>query len=135
MECHVRRRRRWPGGVLALLVGLGLHGSAAGSAAGAAGCVQIDDVTAFAPRGEVYVRVAARCEDGDFEGEQSILAYLEVLVSDLPPIGQDIRVHRDEPRRRSTYVFSNLAIAHGDPLLVRLVRFDEIVSHVSVTVP
>jgi hypothetical protein len=120
---------------VALLVGLGLHAPAAASADGAAACVQIDDVTAFAPRGEVYVRVAARCGEDDFDGEESILAYLEVLVSDLPPTGQDIRVHRDEPRRRSTYVFTNLAIAPGDPLLVRLLRFDEIVSHASITVP
>ena len=49
-------------------------------------------VIAFAPRGELYVEVKADCGAADFEREDSIVAYLEVLVGDRPVVGDDVRV-------------------------------------------
>jgi hypothetical protein len=135
MDATSARNRRGVGWALAACLALVLVAPAATADAGSPGCIQIDDVTAFAPRGEVYVRVKPLCGEDDFEHEDSFVVYLEVIVSDFPPAGQDVRVHRDAPRRTTTYVFRDLTIDPGDPLLVRLVRFDEIVSLVSIKVP
>ena len=135
MDASTSRSWRGVGWALAACLALVLAAPAATADAGSPGCVQIEDVTAFAPRGEVYVRVKPLCGEDDFGHEDSFVVYLEVIVSDFPPAGQDVRVHRDAPRRTTTYVFRNLTIEHDDPLLVRLVRFDEIVSLVSIKVP
>jgi hypothetical protein len=135
MDATSARSRRGLGWALAACLALVPLAPAATADAGAPSCIQIEDVTAFAPRGEVYVRVKPLCGEDDFGHEDSFVAYLEVIVSDFPPAGEDVRVHRDAPRRATTYVFRDLTIDHGDPLLVRLVRFDEIVSLVSIKVP
>ena len=98
-------------------------------------CLRIDRVTAFAPRGEIYVEVQASCGEDDFELEDPIVAYLEILLSDLPPVSQDVRVHSSDSRRRDTVVFQDLSIATGDPILIRLIRFGEILSLQSIKVP
>ncbi len=89
-------------------------------------CLGLGDVTAFTPRGEVYVEVVSACTPGDFAAEDPIVTHVEVLVSDLPPVTRDVIVHGDRARERETHVFSNLNFATGDPILVRLVRFGEI---------
>ena len=56
-------------------------------------------------------------------------------MSDLPAVGQEVRVTSDAPRRKQTAVFRNLSFEEGDPLLVRLTRFDKIVDLRSIKVP
>jgi hypothetical protein len=98
-------------------------------------CLHIDRITAFAPRGEVYVELRAACEPRHFRDETSRLAYVEVMASDLPPVGEDVRVFENEPQGRTTLVFRDLSIASGDVVLVRLLRFGEILGLQSVRVP
>ncbi len=100
-----------------------------------ASCIQIERVTAFAPRGEIYVQVQPTCSEDHFANDDQLIAYLEVLVSDLPPVGQDVRVRRSQPTRRLTYEFRDLDFEAGDPILVRLVRFGEILSLQSIKAP
>lgn len=100
-----------------------------------ASCISIAAVTTFAPRGEIYVVVQPSCVESDFDGDAPILAYLEVLIGDLPPIGQDVRVYPEEPRTRQTFFFDDLLLETGDSVLVRLVRFGEILSLKHVKVP
>lgn len=100
-----------------------------------AACVRIDQITAFAPRGEVYVEVQADCRPEHFLADDPIIAYLEVLVSDLPAVGEDVRIHGKAPKGRDTYSFRDLEIASGDIILVRLLRFGEILGIRSVKVP
>ena len=99
------------------------------------GCLRIERVTAFAPRGEVYVEVRATCGPRDFPGKEPIIAQLEVLLSDLPPVWEDVRVPSDRAQGRFTYVFGDLGLATGDPVLVRLVRFGEVLDLQSIKVP
>ena len=101
----------------------------------AGSCVRIDGVTAFAPRGELYVRVAADCRDEHFEAEDPVLVYLEVLVGEVSSRGEDVRVYRDQPRMQRTFEFRELEFASGDPVLVRLVRFGEILAIATLKVP
>lgn len=89
-------------------------------------CLALGDVTAFTPRGEVYVEVVSTCTARDFATEDPIVSHLEVLVSDLPPVTQDVIVDAHRTRNGETFVFSSLDFASGDPILVRLVRFGEI---------
>ena len=120
---------------LLLLMLLAAPGIAPADDTGRSSCLSIASVTPFAPRGEVYVVVQASCLDTDFDGEGPIVAYLELLLGDLPPIGEDVRIYRDDPRRRETFVFDDLVFESGDKLLVRLVRFGEILGLVSLKVP
>jgi hypothetical protein len=106
-----------------------------GPVAGRPPCLHLEGITAFAPRGEVYVELRAACGPGDFTDESSLLAYVEVLPSDLPPVGEDVRVFEDDPRGRTTLVFRDLSIASGDVVLVRLVRFGEILGLQTIRVP
>lgn len=98
-------------------------------------CLHIDRITAFAPRREVYVELSASCGPEDFAQDDALLAYVEVLPSDLPPVGEDVRVFADDPQTRTTLLFQNLSIASGDVVLVRLLRFGEILGLQSVRVP
>ena len=68
-------------------------------------CVAIDSVSIFRPRGEIYVVISSTCSEQDFAREDPVLAYLEVLLSDLPPESQDVRIYGDSPQRRQTIVF------------------------------
>lgn len=126
-------------GLGGLLLAAGLLAAAAAGARGApaaAGpCLHLEQVTAFAPRGEVYVELRAACEPRHFREEASRLAYVEVMASDLPPVGEDVRVFEDDPRGRTTLVFRDLSIASGDVVLVRLLRFGEILGLRSIRVP
>jgi hypothetical protein len=88
-------------------------------------CLGLGDVTAFTPRGEVYVEVVSTCGARDFADEDPIVSHLEVLVSDLPPVTDDIIVYSDA-REGGTHVFSGLEFGSGDPILVRLIRFGDI---------
>ena len=111
---------------------------AAGAARNApvsAPCLQLERITAFAPRGEVYVELRASCGPEDFAEEDSFLAYVEVLPNDLPPVGEDVRVFQDAPQGRSTLLFRGLSIASGDVVLVRLLHFGRILDLQSVLVP
>ena len=99
------------------------------------GCLSIERVTAFTPRGEVYVEVKPTCTDADFDREDPIVSHLEVLVSELPPVNRDVIVYRETPRRAETHVFSGLGFESGDPILVRLIRFGEIQSLQSIKAP
>ena len=98
-------------------------------------CLRIERVTAFAPRDEVYVEIAASCEARDFEHDDTVQAYLEVLTSDLPAVGRDLRVYRDESPRRMTFEFLDLGFEVGDSILVRLVRSGEIIDLLSIKAP
>jgi hypothetical protein len=98
-------------------------------------CIQLDRITAFAPRGEIYVEVRSHCGAEDFAHEDPVLAYLEVLVADLPAVGDDVRVYGDDPKARQTLVFRQLDLDTGDLVLVRLVRFGEILGLQSLMVP
>lgn len=119
----------------AMLVVLAIAGPVGAEGPTAASCVRIEGVRAFAPRGEVYVRVAADCREADFEHEDSVLAYLEVLVGERRVVGEDVRVYADKPRVQRTFSFRDLALVSGDPVLVRLVRFGEILDLTTVKVP
>jgi hypothetical protein len=101
----------------------------------AEGCLHIGRVTAFAPRGEVYVEVNATCGPEDFSTGEAIIAQLEVLLSDLPPVWEDVRVPVDQGQGRFTYLFEDLGLASGDPVLVRLVRFGTVLDLQSIKVP
>ena len=98
-------------------------------------CVQIDRVTTFAPRGEIYVEVNSSCDGSDFRYEDPVLVYLEVLVGDLQPVGDDVRIYSDDTNPRATFVFRNLNFERGDPLLARIVRFGKILSLQSIRIP
>lgn len=98
-------------------------------------CVAIDSISVFRPRGEVYVVISSTCSEADFAREDPVLAYLEVLLSDLPPESQDIRVYGDSPQRRQTIVFRELALKKNQQVLVRLVRFGEILGLRTLKVP
>lgn len=125
---------------LLALVSLGLSlailpALSAGAPTARATCLHIETLTAFAPRGEIYVTVRPSCTEEDFEKGAPVVAYLEVLVSDLPPVSQDVVVYPDHPRAAETIVFQDLAFAAGDPILVRLIRFGEILSLRSIKAP
>jgi len=112
-----------------------LSGAVPVAAEESASCLRIDRVTAFAPRGEVYVEVQASCTSADFQAEDSIHAYLEVLVGEAAVVGDDVRVVPSEPRIRKTFTFRDLALSVGQPVLVRLVRFGEILDLETFKVP
>jgi hypothetical protein len=97
--------------------------------------VKIARVTAFAPRGEVYVEVTATCAPEDFVSGDAIVAQLEVLLSDLPPTWEDVRVPSDQAQSRFTFLFEDLDLASGDPVLVRLVRFGAVLDLKSIKAP
>ena len=119
-----------------LLIALLLASPAAlGAGEDSGSCLHIERVTAFAPRGIVYVEVQARCTAPDFEQHDPIVAYLEVLVGEQSTLGEDVRVHAITPRERQTFEFRELPLEHGQPLLVRLMRFGEILRLQSITVP
>ncbi len=98
-------------------------------------CVRIERVTAFAPRGEVYVEVGANCDEADFQDEDPVLVYLEVLVGSRHPVGEDVRFYSDDDVPGGTFVFRDLDFERGDPLLARIVRFGKILSLQSIRVP
>jgi len=98
-------------------------------------CLRIARVTAFAPRGEVYVEINATCSADHFRGEEAIIAQLEVLLSDLPAVWEDVRVARDQAQGRLTFAFEDLDLARGDPVLVRLVHFGRVLDLTSIKVP
>ena len=121
---------------LIALAALAFFASAPALAEGSpAQCIHIERVTAFAPRGEAYIELRADCRPEHFAGEDPIVAYLEVLVSDLPPVGEDVRVYGSAPRARETYEFRDLELESGNTILVRLTRFGEILAIRSVKVP
>ena len=109
--------------------------SAAGVEDESGSCLHIERVTAFAPRRAVYVEVQARCSARNFEQHDPIVAYLEVLVGEQSTVGEDVRVHASAPRERQTFEFRDLPLEHGQPLLVRLVRFGEILRLQTIIVP
>jgi hypothetical protein len=98
-------------------------------------CLTLGDVTAFTPRGEVYVEVVSGCTALDFAREDPIVTHVEVLVSDLPPVTRDVIIYGDRAPEGQTHVFSSLEFASGDPILVRLVRFGEIQALRSLKAP
>ena len=98
-------------------------------------CLHIERVTAFAPRGAVYVEIQARCTARDSEQHDPIVTYLEVQVGEQSTLGEDVRVHASAPQERQTFEFRELPLEHGQPLLVRLTRFGKILRLQSVTVP
>ncbi len=120
----------------ALVVGVGLMISlSAEPAAAASSCLSLASATAFAPRGEVYVDVRASCGDDDFQVEEPIVAYVELLVSDLPPVARDVIVYPEQPNAREMLLFADLSLDSGASVLVRLVHRGEIRSLISVKVP
>lgn len=98
-------------------------------------CIHIDRVTTFAPRGEVYIELSSSCTEVDFALEDPILAHVEVLVGDHSPASEDVRVYGSAPRQRETLVFRDLDFIQNDLVLVRLIRFGEILGLQSVKVP
>ena len=95
-------------------------------AAASPSCLRLAGVTVFAPRGEVYVELEAQCKPEDFEDRPSLIAHVEVLVSDLPAVSEDVRVLREAPSGRQTLIFDGLGLAPNQSVLVRLVRFGRI---------
>jgi hypothetical protein len=133
---RLRRRRRRAAFVALLLASLAAPASGRNDpVTGPSPCLRIDRITAFAPRGEVYVELHASCGPQHFVHEDSLVAYVEVLPSDLPPVGEDVRVFEEHPRGRTTLLFRNLSLASGDVVLVRLLRLGEILGLQSVRVP
>jgi hypothetical protein len=130
-------RRVFPAGVLMLLAAGALltQPVTAESTARVSGCIGVRQVTTFAPRGDVYVEVQASCTPEHFDAEDPIVAYLEVLVRDASPVGEDVRVYADRPNQRSTLEFHDLHFETGDSILVRLSRFGQILAIQSVQVP
>lgn len=125
---------RWTSALVAG-VGLLISLSATPAVAAESSCVSIAGATAFAPRGEVYVDVRATCGNDDFHKENPIVAYVELLVSDLPPIARDVIVYPEQPNAREMLLFADLSLESGASVLVRLVHRGEIRSLVSVKVP
>lgn len=99
------------------------------------GCIRIEQITAFAPRGEVYVQLGTDCGKSDFGGERSIVAHLEVHTGNAATFAEDFRVYSDEPQGRRTVAFEGLELQSGDPLLVRLIRFGKILALQTILVP
>jgi hypothetical protein len=129
-------QRFWGRCLLGLALAMGGTGAVGASAAPRpASCIEIERIMAFAPRGEVYVEIRTACEVDDFAEEDSIVAYLELHTVSPSATGEDIRVYPDEPRSRRTLSFQNLDLASGDPLLVRLVHFGEIIGLETTKVP
>lgn len=131
------RRNRGLAHVLLLIGGLltCLLAAPGVGAAKEASCLRIGQVDAFPPRGEVYVDVEARCKSADFEGRDSIIAYVELHGSGTIAMGADLRIYADEPERSQTLTFEHVEIATGDPLLVRLTRFGRILDLRTIKVP
>lgn len=98
-------------------------------------CIRIDRITAFAPRGEVYVQLGTDCQKTDFAGEKSIVAHLEVHTGNAATFAEDVRVYSDEPQGSRTVAFEGLELKSGDPLLVRLIRFGRILALQTILVP
>ncbi len=122
--------------LLCLVTGLCLLAfSGLSSAEELEGCLAIDRVTPFAPRGQVYVEVRAQCRPDHFEGEDPIIAYLELLVGENRALGEDVRVYSDVPEARLTFAFRDLDLVSGDVVLVRLVRFGTILGLQTAKVP
>lgn len=110
--------------------------SALASAPGSdVGCIQIEQITAFAPRGEVYVQLGTDCGKSDFGTEKSIVAHLEVHTGNAATFIEDFRVYSDEPKGSRTVAFEGLELQSGDPLLVRLIRFGRILALQTILVP
>jgi hypothetical protein len=101
-------------------------------AAQAGHCFRIERATAFSPRGEVYVDVAVTCGDRDFDSRDSLGVYVELLLSDRPALSEEVRVYSDDQKGRRTVVFDDLELLAGDPVLIRLVRFGNILDLKSV---
>jgi len=99
------------------------------------GCIRIEQITAFAPRGEVYVQLGTECGKGDFGSERSIVAHLEVHTGSAATFIEDFRVYSDEPQGQRTVAFEGLELQSGDPLLVRLIRFGRILALQTILVP
>jgi len=99
------------------------------------GCIRIEQITAFAPRGEVYVQLGTECGKSDFGSEKSIVAHLEVHTGDAATFVEDFRVYADEPQGSRTVAFEGLELKSGDPLLVRLIRFGRILALQTILVP
>jgi hypothetical protein len=118
-----------------LLVALSPASASSGSSANGAHCIRIEQITAFAPRGEVYVQLGANCQKADFGGEKSIVAHLEVHTGDAATFIEDFRIYSDEPQGSRTIAFEGLELKSGDPLLVRLIRFGRILALQTVLVP
>lgn len=121
-------------GLLTALLLLSLPGIAAAGRI-MTGCIQIDRISTFAPRGEVYVQLSTSCDESDFGAEESLVAHIEVHTGKAPPVVEDFRVYAEEPVGRRTIPFENLEIESGDPLLVRLIRFGQILALETVQVP
>lgn len=135
MPWDTMRGPRPPKLLLHALALLALLAPAASADELAASCLRIQRVTAFAPRGQVYVEVQAACAPRQFEDEDPILAYLELLVRDQGAVGEDVRIYSDQPSRVLTFEFRDLDLIKGDPVLVRLVRFGEILGLETIVVP
>jgi hypothetical protein len=99
------------------------------------GCLDVSGVTAFEPRGELYVSVQARCAEDDFDYDDSLVAYLEVVLDETNTIGDDVRVYADDPRAKQTFQFTGLDLEPNQLVMVRLVRMGEIMSLQTIRVP
>ncbi len=79
--------------------------------------------------------MGATCDAVDFQTEDPVLVYLEVLVGNRHPVGEDVRIYSDDDDPGATFVFRDLDFERGDPLLARIVRFGKILSLQSIRVP
>ena len=120
---------------LFLLLALCLAFAAPTATADGVRCIKLGSVTAFAPRGEIYVQVNSTCSDVDFERDDPIITHVEVLVGDLPPTTQEVVVYGESPTAGGTLLFAGLSLEPGDPVLVRLMRFGEILHLHTLRVP
>lgn len=115
---------------------LALAGAGAPAAADEPGhCIGIERVTIFAPRGEVYVDLKAECEPADFGSHATLVAHLEVVVGELPAMGDDVVVVAEDPETRFTLELRGSGFESGEPVLVRLVRFGHTLDVRSLKVP
>ncbi len=121
--------------VAVLVVGLAVWAQPVSTSAedSVAYCLRLERATAFSPRGEIYVDVQASCTPEDFGPADPIVAYVEVLLGNLPAVSEEVRIYADAPNRRDTLLFEGLSFQAGDSILVRLVRFGEILGLLSIT--
>lgn len=118
---------------LCLLAPLALASPVSASEQNPAECLALTRATAFAPRNEIYIELREECGEADFAISDPISATVEVLISDLPPVAEDVQLYSDEDRPPATLIFDTLEFSPGNVILVRLIASGEVLGLLTVT--